>query len=153
MNQETNPYRPPTANVQFAPEAAAATLEVAGKGRRFCTWALDYAGFVALSMVVGVVMALVLGPDAARYVSGGWSYVFGFAVMAGYYLFFEGLWGRTPGKMIAGTIVTDMDGNAPTFGTVVKRTLARFVPFEGLTFFGERGFHDKVSKTLVLRKR
>ncbi len=153
MNQELNPYRPPTANVQFAPEAVAATLEVAGKGRRFCTWALDYAGFMLLSMIVGVVMALVFGAGYVRYIHGGWSYVFGFAIMSGYYLFFECLWGRTPGKMIAGTVVTDMNGNAPAFSAVVKRTLARFVPFEGLTFFGERGFHDKVSKTLVLRKR
>jgi len=27
------------------------------------------------------------------------------------------------------------------------------VPFEGFAFFGERGLHDRVSKTLVIRER
>ena len=153
MSQDLNPYRPPIAEVQLAPEAGATSLEIAGKGRRFLTWAIDYAGFMVLSMVVGVAMVLVLGTDASRYTEGGWSYVFGFAVIAAYYLFFEGLWGRTPGKILLGTVVTDLQGRAPSFGAICKRTLARFVPFEGLTFFGKTGFHDRVSRTQVVRKR
>jgi len=153
MNEALNPYRPPTAEVQLAAEEDSTSLEIAGKGRRFCTWLLDYAGFLALSMIVGVVMAIVFGSGYVRYLEGGWSYLFGFVIMTGYYLFFEGLWGRTPGKMLLGTVVTDLQGRPPAFGNIVGRTLARFVPFEGLTFFGERGFHDRVSKTLVIRKR
>ncbi len=153
MNQALNPYRPPTAEVQLTNEDAAAPLEIAGKGRRFCTWLLDYVGFLALSMIVGVVMAIVFGPGNVHYLDGGWSYLFGFVIMTGYYLFFEGLWGRTPAKMLLGTVVTDLHGRQPPFSHIVGRTFARFVPFEGLTFFGERGFHGRVSKTLVIRKR
>ncbi len=154
MNQELNPYRPPTAEVQLAGDAdEAALLEIAGKGRRFLTWILDYAGFLALSMLIGIAMAFTLGPESLQYLKGGWSYLFGFAVMSGYYLFFEGMWGRTPAKMLLGTVVTDLHGRAPPFANIVGRTFARFVPFEGLSFFGERGFHDRVSKTLVIRKR
>ncbi len=153
MDQSLNPYRPPGAQVQPAPDVAGAPLKIAGKGRRFCTWVVDYVGFLVLSMAIHVVMVLAFGPDSLRYIQGGWAYLFGFAVMSAYYLFFEGLWGRTPGKLLLGTVVTDPRGGEPDFASIAKRTLARFVPFEGLTFFGERGFHDRVSKTQVIRKR
>ena len=153
MNEESNPYRPPTAVVEADAERSATAFELAGKGRRLCTWILDYAGFLALSMLIGIAMVVTLGPKSLEYLKGGWSYLFGFAVMSGYYLFFEGLWGRTPAKMLLGTKVVAQDGGEPAFGNIVGRTLARFVPFEGLTFFGQRGFHDRVSKTLVIRKR
>ena len=153
MNQALNPYRPPTAEVQLAAEDTAAPLEIAGKGRRFCTWIVDYVGFVALIMIIVFVLALVFGPNVVRQLQGGWSYLLSFVVFMGYYVFFEGVWGRTPGKLILGTVVTDLQGRHPAFGNIVGRTLARFMPFEGFTFFGERGFHDRVSKTLVIRKR
>jgi uncharacterized RDD family membrane protein YckC len=152
MSQDSNPYRPPTAEVERAPEAVEGH-PVAGKGRRFATLLIDYVGFYALSLMVGIVLGIVFGTGALRYLQGGWSYVFGVLIVSAYYLFFEGLWARTPGKMVLGTIVTDMAGGTPTFGAIVKRTLARIVPFEAFTFFGERGFHDKASKTQVLYTR
>ena len=152
MTQEMNPYRPPSADVELAPDSALAP-EIASKWRRFLTLLLDYVGFMVLSLIVGLLLGFFLHEQAQVVFQGGWSYVYSFSIMIGYYLFFEGLWGQTPGKMILGTIVTDMKGQPPTFGAVVGRTLARFVPFEPFTFFGERGFHDKVSRTRVVRSR
>jgi uncharacterized RDD family membrane protein YckC len=37
----------------------------------------------------------------------------------------EGFWGRTPGKLIAGTIVVDAAGRPPGIWKAVLRTLAR----------------------------
>jgi uncharacterized RDD family membrane protein YckC len=149
----SNPYRPPTATVETIADDTTVAFEVAGKGRRFLTWVVDYAGFLVLSMLIGIVIAIGFGRGALSFLDGGWSYVFGFVVMSGYYLFFEGMFGRTPGKVLLGTKVVDLKGGEPTMGAIVKRTLARFVPFEGLSFLGERGFHDRVSSTLVIRRR
>ena len=46
-----------------------------------------------------------------------------------------------------------LDGNPPTAGAVLKRTLARYVPLEALTFLINVGFHDSISRTKVVRTR
>ncbi len=152
MNQALNPYRPPTAEVELAPDTAG-QRPVAGKGRRFATLLLDYVGFVMLSMIVSGILLFLFQHRAAFLFKGVWGYVYGSGVVCFYYLFFEGLWGRTPAKLILGTKVTDLKGQPATFGAIVKRTLARLVPFEAFTFFGDRGFHDKASRTQVVRTR
>jgi len=157
MEQDFNPYRPPAANVQPAaeePTGSDTPLEVAGRGRRFLTWVVDYIGFMVACVILGVVMGLMGAAGALKAANeGAWAYLFGFVLLSSYYLFFEGLWGRTPGKLLLGTKVVTLTGGTPTFGAIAGRTLARFVPFEGLTFFGERGFHDRVSSTKVVRVR
>ena len=155
MTQDLNPYRPPTANVELQASTAVDDRPLAGKGRRFATLLLDYIGFYASGAVVGVLLMFVLGLErATAFYTTGWSTLMGVFIVLAYYLFFEGLWGRTPAKMILGTKVVDVaTGEQPAFGSIVKRSLARFVPFEGFTFFGSNGFHDKVSRTKVVRTR
>ena len=77
-----------------------------------------------------------------------------FLVVA-YYMVFEGIWQRTPGKMITGTKVITACGDRPDFYSVALRSLVRVIPFEGLTFLGEyvRGWHDRWSETYVVRCR
>ena len=68
-----------------------------------------------------------------------------------YYLGFETLFGKTPAKWLTRTRVITNAGNRPTFGHIFKRTLVRFVPFEGLSFLGRgRGWHDRWSRTRVV---
>lgn len=152
MTADTNPYRPPVAEVDLLPDPVDGPA-LAGKGRRFATLLIDYVGYYVLALVVGVVLGIVFGARALTMLQGVGAYVFGLGLFLGYYLFFEGLWARTPGKMILGTVVTDLKGQPPTFGTIAKRTLARCVPFEAFTFFGSNGFHDKASRTRVVRTR
>ncbi|MEO8534134.1 MAG: RDD family protein [Flavobacterium sp.] len=71
-----------------------------------------------------------------------------------YYTFTEGLFGRSLGKLITGTIVVDENGEKPDFGTILKRTLCRIIPFDGLSFLGSgRGWHDSMSDTYVVNKK
>ncbi len=149
---DTNPYRPPTVEVDLLPDAAEGR-PLAGKGRRFATLIIDYIGYYVLALVAGLVMGVAFGARALTMLQGANAYIFGFVLFLAYYLFFEGLWARTPGKMILGTVVTDLQGRPPTFVAILKRTLARCVPFEPFTFFGETGFHDKASRTRVVRTR
>jgi uncharacterized RDD family membrane protein YckC len=70
-----------------------------------------------------------------------------------YYIIFESIWQRTPGKFITGTKVVTCDGTKPTIGTIAKRALIRFVPFDPLSFLNGRayGWHDRWSKTYVIK--
>jgi hypothetical protein len=76
-----------------------------------------------------------------------------FSVQFLYYLVFESLLQRTPGKLLTGTKVIDSTGKRPTVATAFARTIIRFVPFDEISFLGDRvyGWHDKWSKTCVVR--
>ena len=70
-----------------------------------------------------------------------------------YYLFFEGIWGRTLGKWITKTKVVRMDGSKPKFVQILGRSFARLIPFEAFSFLISNnpvGWHDRLSKTLVV---
>jgi uncharacterized RDD family membrane protein YckC len=51
----------------------------------------------------------------------------GFLGVLAYYPLTEGLWGRTLGKLVTGTIVVDKDGRRASFPQVLIRTLLRLV--------------------------
>lgn len=153
MTQDLNPYRPPRSDVEAAPRVDDDSRERAGKGRRFLTFVVDYIGFVLFAMLVGAIVGALGGQRLFFLFDGGWSYLTGAVMVSIYYQFFESLWQRTPGKLVAGTIVTDLHGRPPTAGAILKRTLARLVPFEAFSFFGSNGLHDRVSGTKVVRTR
>ena len=70
-----------------------------------------------------------------------------------YYIFFESIWQRTPGKWATGTKVVKLDGTKPGFWRIVGRTFARWIPFDWVSFlFGEHpfGWHDRISGTMVV---
>jgi uncharacterized RDD family membrane protein YckC len=71
-----------------------------------------------------------------------------------YYFIFEGLFGRTLGKIITGSVVINEYGLKPGFGAIFKRTLCRLIPFDALSFLGESGrmWHDSLSDTYVVEK-
>lgn len=72
-----------------------------------------------------------------------------------YYLAFEGIFGRTVGKIITGSIVVNENGLKPNFKVICIRTLCRLIPFDALSFLGksERIWHDSISKTFVVEKK
>lgn len=72
-----------------------------------------------------------------------------------YYLFFEGLFGRTIGKIVTGSVVVDENGLKPSFKIIFIRTLYRLIPFEALSFLSKSAkfWHDSFSKTYVVEKK
>lgn len=149
MDQETNLYQPPRSDVAL--EVQPLTAEPASKGRRFGTFVIDYLCFLALSFAVGVTIALLFGEAGIAALGKVPDIVLGLVIFSSYYLFFEGLWARTPGKWVFGTIVVAEDGKPPSFGQVAGRTVCRWIPFEVFSCLGERGWHDSIPKTRVLR--
>ncbi len=113
----------------------------ASSGRRLANYFIDRIGAYA----IGLALFALFGENS------GW--IVAVSVLGGYHLFFESMWARTPGKWITKTKVVMMDGTEPGFTTVLLRTLCRFIPFEPFSFLvgsHPRGWHDRLTKTLVV---
>jgi uncharacterized RDD family membrane protein YckC len=146
-SQNFNPYQPPKAAVEDV-GVEQRDIEPASKGLRFGTYIIDMIGYYALSFVTGLMLAIVFGVEWAE---GFVPLLVSLAVFFFYYVFFETLWARTPGKFVCRTIVVTEDGGPPSFRDVLIRTLCRFIPFEPFSvLFGERGWHDGISNTRVV---
>ena len=71
-----------------------------------------------------------------------------------YYILFESMYGQTPGKMVTDSIVVNSNGEQPSQKSIILRTAARYIPFEGLSCLGvpSWGWHDRWTETYVIRK-
>lgn len=76
----------------------------------------------------------------------------GLLILLLYYTVSEAALGRTLGKFATNSYVIDQYGNKPEFGTIFIRSLSRWIPFYAFSCLGERGWHDKISKTYVVTK-
>lgn len=150
MTAEPNPYQAPASDLGL--DEPASTLESAGKGRRFGTLVIDYLCYFVCSLVLGIFVGIFFGEAGLAVFEGISGFLIGLLMLTSYYVFFEGLWGRTPGKLIFGTVVVDDHGRKPPLGTIIKRTLLRFIPFEPFSLLlGEQAWHDSMSDTRVVR--
>lgn len=70
-----------------------------------------------------------------------------------YYALSEYFFGGTLGKLIFGYRVINVYANKISIGQALLRTIIRFIPFEALSCIGLRGWHDKWSKTFVVKKK
>ena len=144
MADQNNPYSAPLADgeSQLARDYAGDMVD-ASPGLRFVNLLVDYIAFLMLAALCGVVGALV-GMRMQPLIV--------YPLLVGFYLFFEGVLNATPGKMLTRTRVVSIDGGKPSFGQVFARTLVRFVPFEAFSFLGGSGWHDRWTKTRVVRR-
>lgn len=148
MNTEYNPYSPPTSVIND--HADSHDQVAASKGRRFGTWLIDYFIYYLIMFVIGAVLGAILGSRGVQGLGMPFWYLLAFVVVIGYYVVFESVWQRTPGKFILGTMVVNAAGTKPSVGQVFGRTLCRFIPFEPFSFFGTEGWHDSIPKTRVV---
>ena len=118
---------------------------VVSAGTRFGNYILDLIGLYIFAFCIIFILALTGNSHAIN------STLLGIILFWVYYPFFEGIWGRTPGKWITKTKVVMHDGSKPDFAHILGRTLARMIPFEPFSFFaGPIGWHDSLSKTIVV---
>lgn len=69
-----------------------------------------------------------------------------------YYFYLELKYQKTPGKYITKTSVVNPNGEQPGKNEIRNRTLARFIPFDRISFiFVPNGIHDRLSKTTVVK--
>lgn len=139
---------------------AAYALEgkIATQGQRFANFLIDYIFLIGLGALIGVVIGVVLAYWAPEHLSFFdqdnrlLDYLYGFVVGTIYYTFFEGFTGRSIGKFFTKTKVVTEDGKKPDFGTIVVRSMCRYIPFNHFSFLSskEPGWHDKFSNTRVV---
>ena len=155
--QEYNPFEPPKSDDSAdQPDSLdqPGSLVDASKGRRFGTLVIDYIGLATFGGIIGIAIFVGLGEEVSKSLEGLPDLILGIPIALGYYVFFEGLFARTPGKWIFGTKVVSESGSLPTITQVVIRTLCRMIPFEAFSFFGDKGgWHDTIPKTRVVRVR
>ncbi|MDD3427555.1 MAG: RDD family protein [Caldisericia bacterium] len=118
--------------------------------RRFLNLLLDWGGYYIFSFFIG----FVLGISGFYFIIEDMNdYLLGFFIWTIYFVIFESIWSKTPGKFITRTKVIMEDGTKPPLRTIIIRALIRFVPFEAFSFLASsrpRGWHDKWSKTIVI---
>jgi uncharacterized RDD family membrane protein YckC len=137
---------------------------LASSGKRFINWLVDK--IISYLLVLGLVMAIGLGLEFSE--SGSTAY---FAALEDvnpiidrlltlllslpYFMIMELLTGKTIGKLLTGTVVVDRYGNKPQNSDIIKRSFARLIPFDALSFLGTipRGWHDTLSDTYVVEEK
>lgn len=153
MNQLT------TQNLLNRDELLQLTYKTAVNGRRFINFILDTLCYVFLSFMLGVLASVgsILTGNGDNPVEGINDNVINLLAYAGwvlYYTLFEGLLGKTPGKLITRTRVVNSNEQPISMGQAFGRSLLRLIPFEPLSFLGSeqpRGWHDRLSNTRVVK--
>jgi uncharacterized RDD family membrane protein YckC len=151
VTDDFNPYQAPTARLETIDSPR--EIVPVGKGRRFATYLIDYVGIYATIFVFAFFITLFFGETGRKAILAINDIVLGLLFFLLYYVFFEGIWARTPAKFILGTVVVTDAGTKPALRTILTRTLCRFIPFEPFSFFSERGWHDGLSNTHVVSTR
>ncbi len=138
----------------------------ATQGQRFLNWLIDnlFMRF-ALTLLTGRIVGEILVryfPDYALRIAYKentfdvllLTYLFGFFNYLIYYTICEKAFkGYTLGKVITGTRAIRDDGQELTFKDAILRTLSRLVPFETLSGFGTKPWHDSWTNTTVVKVR
>jgi uncharacterized RDD family membrane protein YckC len=131
---------------------------VVSQGVRFGYFMIDVVFFYIITFIIGIIVGIiVVATGNVEQLSPG-SGLIKFLDLIGYLIFFlyyaisEGLGGATLGKLICGYTVIDEQANKVSFSKALLRTVCRYIPFESFSCFAERGWHDTLSKTYVVKR-
>lgn len=129
----------------------------ASLGIRFLNNLLDLLVLIAINFVLTTSCNILFSLTGIRYFyfysNNGiwWEFLIGNINCFIYYFVMENFFnGRTVGKYITGTKVISTDGTKPTTQQIVYRNLVRLIPFDGLSFLGNNGWHDNWTDTRVI---
>ena len=134
---------------------------MASRGQRFLNYIIDVVIIYILIFGVSFITALIATYLEAtsflewlQNINGLEEYLIYFIIMIPYFTLMESIFSKSVGKFITKTMVVLEDGSKPESGTILRRTLCRIIPFDGLSFLGtpSRGWHDSITDTYVVRK-
>jgi len=120
------------------------------QGKRFLNYVLDFIFLYIFAIAFGFVMVFI---GLFSLIENTHEYLLGIIIAIIFYVMFETIWSKTPAKFITKTKVITENGEKPEFGTILGRTLIRFIPFEPFSFLTSgrpKGWHDRWSKTMVI---
>lgn len=131
-------------------EGKAAFIE-ASRGQRAIHWIVDT---TLIIFILSSFVPFFYMMDKLEEVVGNRMTLFIFFFLARliYYPLFETLFNATPGKFLTRTRVLRDTDATPDFINILGRTLSRYIPFDPVSFFSPRGWHDSVSHTKVVKE-
>jgi uncharacterized RDD family membrane protein YckC len=133
-------------------------MEYASTGQRFLNFIIDVVLYHLFLVAIIFLIFLLEAEDELAYFLELFEsdYIELFLILFyGIYMgLVEGLMkGKTPGKWITHTKAVFEDGTAINFNTGILRGMCRIVPFELVSIFGAQPWHDKWTKTRVIKIR
>ncbi|MEQ9358794.1 RDD family protein [Coleofasciculus chthonoplastes] len=143
----------------WAPEPKP-VFKLASRKKRFRNYIFDMLFYMLASMIVGYLIAKIQLLRSARVETEEFlveiepfKNLIGYLITFIYYSISESIWSKSPAKFITKTKVVNNRNEKPSFGQIIGRTAARFIPFETFSFLSSkhpRGWHDKISGTKVV---
>lgn len=136
----------------------ARTPIVVNQGVRFGYFMIDVVFYYIITIIIGVIIGIiVVATDNVDLLTPGTPLMtfldyMGYPIYFLYYAFFDKFTGGSLGKIICGYTVIDEQAEKISFGKSMLRTICRFIPFEAFSCFAERGWHDTLSKTYVVKR-
>ncbi|MBW3521351.1 RDD family protein [Chryseobacterium sp. NKUCC03_KSP] len=133
-----------------------------GKWQRSFHWAVDLAVMSLIIIPVIISFAYWLSDSGIlngnetlqMFFRGRWSlYTIIFIFILIYYPISEILFGSSPGKFLTESRVVNSKAGSPNSSKIFLRTLCRNIPFDALSFFSKRGWHDSLSETYVVKEK
>lgn len=123
-------------------------MNAVGIGTRVINFLID-------TLIIGLISFVLIKIWTFYVVYWGYTYISSVYIFSGtlviYYIFFETIWGRTPGKWATYTRVADKKGLKPNFIKIFLRSIARLIIVD--SFFIpllNKTLHDYVSSTEVV---
>lgn len=162
---ESNQYYNDQQDTIFTDDFFGKEYQPASKGQRFLNWFIDNLVMNwGVTWITGTLTFMLLGMideqliyeiNADEHNDSFLLFWLGISVINYliYYTLCEKLFkGVTAGKLITGTRAVRDDGAPLTFRDTFLRSLARLVPFEPLSIFFDRPWHDSWTRTSVVKK-
>jgi uncharacterized RDD family membrane protein YckC len=102
--------------------------------------------------IITAFLSLVFAQNAKNGILTDMEVIVFYFVFFSLWFVFEFSFGKTPLKFLTKTKVVTQYGGKPTMLAIAIRTICRLIPFEWLTYLGNKGFgwHDTISKTRVV---
>lgn len=128
-------------------------LKTVSIGKRFVHYIVDgIFGVFVFSFLLGTVFGVLGIHGVLERIN---PFILSILIFAVYYIFCEFLFNRTVGKLFTGSVVVTENGDKPSFGIVLLRTLIRFVPFEPFSILSAstKMWHDTWTKTTVVKNK
>ena len=123
-------------------------------GKRFLNYLIDSITAYGIVMVYAVAIGYLstMTSSVEILIEGPLSTVIIYGLFIGYYFLTELTMGCTLGKLLTNTRVVNLADGKASWGQILGRTAARFIPFEPFSFLGANasGWHDSLSKTKVI---
>lgn len=124
-------------------------MRVADNGTRFGNYIIDKIGFIVVLIFNALILdgLLHIIPKDGSPILG----IYFFVLYFSYHFIFEYFFGKTPGKFITKTRVTDLNGDNPETKALFVRNICRLIPFDNFSFLFGKGWHDSISETQVVQ--